>query len=55
MTPANEAALATFFAKPEWPIIRALLGELLGVPLTPLDDLIQRTRREVWRDFSEPR
>lgn len=52
MTPANEAALATFFAKPELPLIRALLGELLGVPLTPLDEVIDRVRVEVWKDFS---
>lgn len=52
MTPADEAALATFFAKPEWPRLRPLLAEVLGVDLGPLEQLIARVRAEVWGDRS---
>lgn len=51
MTPTDEAALATWLARPEWPRVRVLLIGL-GFDVEPLDDLIARTRRTVWRDFS---
>ena len=52
MTPAEEAELASFLAKPEWARIRPLLAETLKVPLKPLDELIRRVRRDQWKDFS---
>jgi hypothetical protein len=51
MTREDEAFLASVLARPEWPRIRALLIEL-GLSVKPLDELIARVRREVWRDFS---
>ena len=51
MTPTEEHALASFLARPEWPVVRPLL-QALGVPMKPLDDLVKRVRREQWRDFS---
>lgn len=54
MTPADEARLATWLARPDWPQIRALLVAL-GVAVEPLDGIIARTRRDVWKDFSSSR
>jgi hypothetical protein len=47
-----ENRVATFFADPRWPALRPHVECLLGVSLTPLDELVARVRRETWRDFS---
>jgi hypothetical protein len=54
MTPDQEAKLATWLARPGWAEARALIEEVLGVPMNPLDAIIWRTRRHLWKDFSEP-
>lgn len=53
MTRQDEHDLASFLARPDWPRIRPLLAEVLGAPLTKLDELIRRVRREQWKDFSQ--
>lgn len=54
MTPQDEATLASWIARADWPQIRPLLQQLLGVSMKPADDLVRRIRRELWRDFSNP-
>lgn len=51
MTLADEAYLASFLARPEWPRVRALLMDL-GLSVERLDEVIARVRRDLWRDFS---
>lgn len=53
MTPAEEAKVATFFADPRFKAIRSHVEALLGVNLTPLDEIVARVRVELWRDFSD--
>lgn len=52
MTPAEEARLATWIARPDWPTIRPLLQTVLGATLKPVDELVLKVRREQWGDRS---
>lgn len=50
---ASDEELASWLARPEWPVIRATLL-LRGHYdfIAEMDALIERVRREVWKDFS---
>lgn len=49
LSPAEEAKVATFYARSDWPLIRLLVAKL-----TPeqIDAIVLKVRRELWRDFS---
>lgn len=49
-----EQALATFFARPEYAEIRPLLEQIAPSSTAPIDALVLKIRREVWKDLSTP-
>lgn len=52
---ASETKLASWMAREDWPEVRATLL-LRGHYdfIADMDELIERARREVWKDFSSP-
>jgi hypothetical protein len=50
---ASDAELASFFARPGWERVKATL-QLWGhyEVAAEIDEVIERVRREVWRDLS---
>jgi hypothetical protein len=55
MRPQTEHKLASFFARPEWPEIRALLCSMgHGKAVADIDLITKRVRRNLWKDFSPP-
>lgn len=49
---ADEAALATFFADPRFKQIRHLVEQVAPGSVAPIEAVVERVRREVWRDLS---
>ena len=49
MPPAEEAKVATVFATPAMKAIRHLID---GLSPAEIDEIVQRVRRELWKDFS---
>ena len=49
---ADEAKVATFFADPRWPEIRQLVERIAPGAVAPIEAVVQRVRREQWKDFS---
>lgn len=54
MTLEEECRLATFIARPEWREVRHLVEQLAPGAVEPLEAVVKRVRKSVWRDFSEP-
>lgn len=53
LTREEEAALATFFARPEWARVRPLLEQTAPGAADKIDAVVRRVRVELWRDFSK--
>lgn len=52
LSPAEEGRLASFMARPEWPEIRKLLEQLTPGSVAPIEAVMLKVRRELWKDFS---
>lgn len=53
MTRQDEAALATFYARPEWRDIRHLVEQLAPGSVEPIEALVRKVRRDQWGDRSQ--